>query len=303
MRGGKRLDDWKRPGHRSLPKPLRKAWRRLPEPVRAPLRRALVRRRFQAFCVGLSRTGTHSLAHMCEANYRSGHEVNAGLLDAICGRLDASLDDRAVERILQRRDGRLLLEMDSANPLVFVIEDLVRLFPEARFILTIRHVLPWLESRVDNHRYWGPTRTQWLPTWEARYGRAAGHPPEEQVLAEHGLFTLDGYLAGWTAHYRRVLAGVPSDRRLVVRTHEIARSLVEIANFLGIEASTLDAGRTHEGRSHVRYRMLERIDPGYLRAKIRQHCAELMARFFPEYDLLDRPAQGRAAAGAAARHG
>ena len=93
------------------------------------------------------------------------------------------------------------------------------------------------------------------------------------------------------------------ERRLVIRTHEIARSLAEIAEFLGIAVATLDTGRAHEGRSHVRYRMLERIDPSYLRAKIRQHCAELMARFFPEYDLLDRPAQGRAPVGAPVSHG
>ena len=289
MRDGNPLYDVIRPARRLIRKPLRAAWRMLPEPVRAPLRREFVRRRFQAYCVGLSRTGTHSLAHLCRANYRSRHEVNEGLLDAICGRLDQSLDDSAVDRILQRRDGKLMLEMDSANQLVFVIEDLVRLFPQARFILTIRHVLPWLDSRIDNHRYWGPTRTQWLPTWEARYGRAAGHPPEERVLAEHALFTLDGYLAGWTAHYRRVLASVPPDRLLVIRTHEIGRSLGEIADFLGIQAATLDARRTHQAPSVVRYRMLDQIDSSYLEGKIRQHCAELMARFFPEYALLDRP--------------
>jgi hypothetical protein len=37
-------------------------------------------------------------------------------------------------------------------------------------------------------------------------------------------------------------------------------------------------------RAKGKFNLLERIDQGYLRAKVKEHCGDLTARFFPEVE-------------------
>lgn len=127
--------------------------------------------------------------------------------------------------------------------------------------------------------------------WKLRDFRFRPHElqyaKEEHILAEQGLYTLDGYLADWAAHNHTVLAAVPPQRLLIVRTHEIAQRIENIAAFFNIPAESLDRSQTHVYPAKKKFDVLSKIDRGFLRDKVDLHCKDLMERFFPEWQGFD----------------
>ena len=122
---------------------------------------------------------------------------------------------------------------------------------------------------------------------EFLYARTgAPHAPAEQVLKENGLYPLAGYLAHWAAHNEKVLATIPPERLLVVRTDQIRSRAFEIAEFAGLPRHTIRLDRTHEYRNPVQRQIITEIDRDFLEQKIEQHCRPLMRRFFPEIKTL-----------------
>jgi len=260
---------------------------RLKRLIKSGLRSVLRPRRFHAYCVGAPKTGTHSLAEVFGKHFRTAHEPKyRRLIDQIVAFRGGAVKEKEFDRYLKERDERLQLEMESSHLIYFYIERLVKLFPKAKFILTVRDVRSWLESWI-NYELAQPGRigsheSEWLPIRDLRFKTEHSHPPEEKVLAEHGLYTLDGYLSNWADHNRAILAAVPEERLLVVRTNEIAKELGRIADFLGIRANQLDPGRSHSYRNEKKFDVLSKIDKGYLQRKLDVHCGELTRRFFNE---------------------
>src|SRR4051794_31876170 len=72
-------------------------------------------RRFHAYCVGMAKSGTHSIAGLFAKNYRTAHEPEDGLLvDALLAASRKAVDAAGLARLLRARDRRLRLEMDSS---------------------------------------------------------------------------------------------------------------------------------------------------------------------------------------------
>lgn len=241
--------------------------------------RRLRPRRFQAYCIGAAKTGTTSVAGMFAEAARAGHEPEPRLTTAlVIDHLEGRIDEDTLAGRLRERDRRLRLELESAHPLGYVAGTLVRTFPEARFVVTVREPRSWLESRLNFHHAVHP------PAWE-RYreyfwtSRHQGHAPEEAVLADYGLCSIDVYLAQYADHYRRVLSEVPEDRRLVVTTADIDRRGAEIAAFLGVDAGRVVA--SHEKQAADKINPLDRMDRGYVDARILHHCRPVIEEFFP----------------------
>ncbi len=279
-----------RAAHLVRQRTTRLAERALLEPA-ARIHLAFRPRRFQAFGVGTPKSGTRSLAGLFERSYRAAHEPEAeSLVEMMDLVARQQLERERVARFLRRRDRRLRLELESSHPTAFFLEILLDEFPDARFILTIRDCYSWLES------VWGqflrlPQRESmvfWSRMRDAYYRPDRfQHAPEERVLADHGLYTLDGYLSFWERHNAQVLTLVPSERLLVVRTHEIQRDAGRIASFLGVPAESLDPSRSHLNRAQSTRGLLWQIDPGFVERKADLYCRALMARFFPEIRSLD----------------
>jgi len=104
-------------------------------------------------------------------------------------------------------------------------------------------------------------------------------------------YALDGYFSYWAEHNSRVLSLVPPERLLVIRTDQISRMAQHIAEFAGVPASFVEAGRTHAFKVQNRANLLEQVARDYLESKVEQHCRPLMARYFPEGVSFDhRPA-------------
>jgi len=246
-------------------------------------------RRTQLYCVSLAKSGTHSICAMFSRNVTAYHEPQASkLIEMYFGWRDRRITDQDLRAWIRARDRELALEVDSSWFNILVLNFLAEEFPRARFVLTIRDCYSWVNSefrRVLNRPSNEPIRVK---VRQLLYGNAgAVHTPEEWVLQKVGIFPLAGYLARWTAHNESVLAMIPPERLLVVRTDQIRERAYEIADFAGLPRHTVRLLRTHEYRNPVQRQVIREIDREFLESKVAQHCRPLMSRFYPEIKTLD----------------
>ncbi|NOZ21810.1 MAG: sulfotransferase domain-containing protein, partial [Planctomycetes bacterium] len=110
------------------------------------------------------------------------------------------------------------------------------------------------------------------------------HSKEEQVLADRGLYTLDGYLSYWAEHNETVLRKVPHSRLLIVKTEEIDDSIDRIADFLGIPANSIDASASHSNKAEGKSDILSQIPPRLIEEKVARYCSGVMGEFFPGHE-------------------
>jgi len=107
------------------------------------------------------------------------------------------------------------------------------------------------------------------------------HATEENLLAQHQLYTLDGYLSYWQRINQTILSVVPAERLLIVRTSEIEQSLDRIADFLSIPVQTLNHAHSHLYKAPQKFALLTEIDQKFLEQKVTFYCQVIMRQFFP----------------------
>jgi len=244
-------------------------------------------RRFHAFGVGMPKSGTHSLDTMFRA-YRTYHEPErARVIRIIMARRDGELPASDARKQVRRLDRRKWLEFNSSWFNYFLLDLLLEEFPHAKFVLTIRDCYSWLDSTFN--QLLGREHEEYqrqFHRWYAESMSPGSHQEGDRVLAEHGLWPLDGWLRLWSQHNARVLAMVPSDRLLIIRTQDIRHDIPRLAEFLGVPPETLDASRSHEYKAEKKFGLLSEIDEDYLEACVQARCKDLMERFFPEIQHL-----------------
>ncbi|HEX4125616.1 MAG TPA: sulfotransferase [Tepidisphaeraceae bacterium] len=239
-------------------------------------------RQIQAFGVGSAKSGTHSIAALFGRSFRGHHEPACKpMIRAILARSEGTMSDAQVMRMLLRRDRRLRLEMDSSQLNAPFLDLLPTLFPESKFIFTIRDCASYLTSVIDHQLTRGKSSQTWRAMRQWRFGGFA-YSRHEHILRRLDLYPIAGYLAYWARHNRSVLEHVPADRLLVVRTDQITASIPRMAEFLGIPADSLDAGHSHAYRATRRYGIVEQLDPQFVSDCMHQHCEPIMRQFFPE---------------------
>lgn len=245
-------------------------------------------RRARVYCVGTAKSGTHSIYAMFSRNVRAGHEKEAlQFIDAFFRWHEGQMSDRKFLEWILARDREMALEIDSSWHHILILDFLAKEFPDARYVLTIRDCYSWLNSEFKRVLHTPSQQSQRVKLRKFIYdGGNAAHSPEEQVLKEAGLFTVDNYLTRWAAHNNKVLATIPPERLLVVRTEQIRARALEIADFAGLPRYTVRLQRTHEYKNPVERAIIREIDPQFLERKVEQHCRPLMERFFPEIKSL-----------------
>jgi hypothetical protein len=161
-------------------------------------------------------------------------------VDVILGCLAGRIDDEELRRFVIERDRRLRLDVDSSFLNIYLLDQLVELFPDAKFILTIRNPYAWLDSMV-NQQLSRKRSPKWSQLRDSVFRPDLfTHSNEELALKEEGLYTLDGYLSGWTRHNRKVIDTVPKERLLIVRTDMISESIDDFAAFAGVSEGDLE---------------------------------------------------------------
>lgn len=240
-------------------------------------------RKTHLYGVGTGKSGTHSLAAIFGDRLRTVHEperfkVIDVILDIAAGRIKGA----QLSRYILKRDRRLWLEVDSSQLNFFLLDKLVELFSQAKFILTIRNPYAWLDSSI-NHQLGLGRSEKWIQLHNLRYRPDLHtHTQLEAPLKEKGLYTLDGYLAYWARHNRTVINNVPKDRLLIIRTDQLGENMAEIAKFAGVSRSIMNEERSHTFKARQKFNVLRELDQKYLGDKINQHCGDLLGQLFPE---------------------
>jgi Sulfotransferase domain len=247
-------------------------------------------RRTHVYGLGSAKSGTHSLVAMFSRNVRARHEPEVfDLIDKIADWRQDRINDTQFSDWIRKRDRRMALEVDSCFLNYEILDVLLREFPDARYILTIRDCYSWLDS-LFNHilriRAIKDPRWQKLPQiWPPL--EPPIHAPEEYELKEKGLDTLDRQFSWWTRRISTALTKASAAQLLVVRTDEITKRAFEIADFCGLPCHAVRKDRSHAFASPVKYGILGRIDGAFVEARVEKHCRELMTRFFPEIKSID----------------
>ena len=247
-------------------------------------------RRAQLYGLGIAKSGTSSVHRMFSRSVRAAHEPQlVTLIDKYFEWTGGRIAEMEMREWVRARDRELALEVDSSWVNFMILEFLLREFPEARFVLTIRDCYSWLNSSLNHSvRYRDVSASQRVKARDLVFNRGGFvHAPEEQILREGGFYTLDGYLSGWAAHNGQVLARVPPERLLAVRTDQIRQRAFEIADFAGLPRRVVRLHRTHEFKNPGKTEMIRQLDRHFLERKVEQHCRPLMSKFFPEIKSLD----------------
>jgi protoheme ferro-lyase len=253
------------------------------ELLKRQLRPILKPRRFQAYCLGTAKSGTPSIAEIFNPNYRALHEPESEeLIAKVLAAQNSQQSKSALLEYVKRRDRNMRLELDSSQLNYFLLDSLVSEFPNAKFILTIRDCYSWLDSFI-NHQLSRNCSPNWQRLRDFRFDSNSEYKEEERILAQHGLYTLDGYLSYWAEHNREVLTTVPKEKLLVVRTHEIPQEIEKIADFLSISLDKLNLSKAHSFKAKNHFNILSEIDKQFIDNKVNLHCKSLMDEFFPEF--------------------
>lgn len=249
------------------------------------VRPAAMPRRIHAFCVGTAKSGTHSLHALFRRHYRSRHEADADILIPFLRQLaEDRPDPETVDRFVRAREERNRTEFHASHVQVGILPELVRLYPESRYILPIRDCRGWLESWINHELGRDPVLVDWYEWRDLAFGEDDSPTPfEEKLLGEFGLRPLRAYLRYWASHNDFVLNTVPPERLLVIRTTEIRERAPEIASFLGVRPRNLDRARSHQFQRTMQIPILSKLPEGYLDELVAEHCKDLMQRFYPDH--------------------
>lgn len=257
------------------------------------------RRRFQAFYVGLPKTGSTSMASIFR-NYRTAHEfLFQETVAATAAYQRSELSREQFIAFLRKRDAVGMLEMDASTFNFAYLDLLIEVFPGTRFIFVIRDCYSWLDSLLDMSLRFGAELPQWMldfpwprecvPFKGITDPRATYHSAIES--AEHLSRVLPQYVGGfldrWGKGNRRTLSLLPPGRSLVLRTHGLSASLPRLARFLEIPPDTISDQEVWVNRAALRNGLLSKVDRGLVESCCRQYCQDVMDKYFPGYRFTD----------------
>ena len=247
-------------------------------------------RKMHAYCLGVPKTGTHSVAGMFARHYRSAHEPRAG--EMIYYSTLFALNEQNSKEYMRERDQALQLDMEANHLLSSFVEVLVDEFPEAKFLITIRDCYDWLQSMINQHAFviklvsdypddelsglWGHWHECMVRCPENRYDS------EDKVLESYKLYPIKDYLLYWKSVNQKLLDSIPRERRMFVETIKLLSSMRQISDFLGVPYDSLDQTASHRAKTQKKFVCLpDLVNPEYLRECITFYCGDLLPHLIP----------------------
>lgn len=166
---------------------------------------------------------------------------------------------------LIRRSNALSLDYEASGFLTTEVALLAELFPNSKFILTIREPESWLRSMLrhveKNRAYLG--YHYWEPVLQ-HYFKGNDFSPEEAELQARKLFPLRSMLNYWKSSNATAIQNIPKDRLLILDTKKLSKSLGQLESFMGWDADSLSSQRAHLHHSKATSDPLACVDPQYL---------------------------------------
>lgn len=242
-------------------------------------------RDIHVFAIGLPRSGTHSIAYTFSGDYRTKHEpFSAETITYLLRWKNGVYGDNQIKRILKFRDYLLNLEMEASYHMYYFSCFLPALFPQARFILTVREPISWAESLMNQESYiWGKI-SFWQALIQYRHDSYELDFEHESLRNSDygGIFPLRSYLRYWNEHLKKTLEYIPKERLLVVDTFKLEDRIDEIASFVGADLDRLSLEKIHSGRQEAkRIRLDELVPASALVSAVRDECLDLIDARFP----------------------
>lgn len=225
-------------------------------------------RRRHIYCVGLPKTGTHSIANLFSSNYAAAHEPRyLRLIRPLQAKCWGRADPAALRAVLRLRRYRLWLDLESCHVLGQFVPELVETFADARFILPVREPWAWLDSMIDDQflHLDDPGYQPWWAVYDCYFGpRGQDFPEQESALQQAGLYPLRSYLRYYAQTQRNIIQAVPAERLLVLPTRAIGERLPALARFSGVPLAQLNAQGSHSYRRSRHSGLLAGIDKAYV---------------------------------------
>ena len=228
-------------------------------------------RNIHAFCIGLPKSGTHSIATMLEC--KTAHEPEKSILfDIFLLRNRGLISIEKQIKILKARDTLLWLDVESNWLLGLNFEALIKAFPQAKYILTVRSPLSWLNSQINEQFIIGNKIDFFKNIYKSMYDTKS-HARQDIALAKYGLYSLRGYLSYWKIYHREVLDLVPTKNLLIIKTEEISSKSLQITEFLQVKVNS------QNNRKHVRknkpLEITNLVESRYLNTQIEYYTADI----------------------------
>ena len=255
----------------------------------SPIRAALQPLNFRLYAVGAPKTGTMSIARLFQRDYRAMHEgTYLEAISYLMRRRAGTVSDDELVGWLLRRDVLIWADCESSHIMNWFADLLSVVYPDAKFLVTVRDCYSWTQSVLDQHLNSRPPRRVDDAPSTARggvtysslrgvyYGDKSTDP--NSLLTELGEYTLEGYLDYWSSHYAQALAALPTDRRMFVWTRDIQDRAEDIAQFVGVPSSSLDLGRSHSHVAPEKHDVLGQLDPQAVREAVRTRCGPVADR-------------------------
>jgi hypothetical protein len=247
----------------------------------AGIRAHLRPRRLRLYGLGNGKSGTTSLTRRFGA-YRAAHEINRDRIRAVGAKVltgELDVDSARARAELRRRSVRYHLEVDVAGHMAVFAGTLAAVYDDARFVLLVRDCFSWLDSVVEQQLRSlraGRTRDAYYHAKYLRFGDAFA--AEEAPLQDAGLIPIASWFQGWADMNQRVLASVPPERLMVLRTEDLDDSAQVLARFAGVPASTVQA--VHANRNPSPIGLLSEVPAEFVVEQAREHCGAVMERYW-----------------------
>jgi hypothetical protein len=249
-----------------------------------PLLEWAVGRRRRVFALGTPKSGTTSIAGMFASQCRAAHEPHrpatvAAMHDHFVGKIS----DGQMREKYRERDKQLLLDIESNCFLAYRPDLLHSVFPDAKYLVIIRHPVQWLDSILDNNINFPRTKTATMTQWHNVLfsTRNESTSKQDDLLIERGLYPVDCYLAYWARTYERCLHSLRNARVLVVGTCQITRRMQEIGDFVGLDLSSVNPRNSHRNTTLVKHNVLAEFDKEFIENSVNKNCGALIS----QYDL------------------
>lgn len=188
------------------------------------------------FCLGLPKTGLEAAKQIFSYNFKVEHNpLQEKFMHVIMKEDIGLIDDFLLEK------SKLNLDVECSSLNAYVLDRVVRLFPDAKFILLVRDCVVWLGYFLKHCIV--QQSEDWKLFWDWLFAPSdMVYVEKEKYLAEANLYPLARYISHWGWYYSTVLDIVPKDKLLVINMININNSTSAIAKFVGVPSTKLKFG-------------------------------------------------------------